>query len=187
MTIVPPKCEVFHVHASLFHWCCLDDGPSSRGTGGTPLMLIISQRAACLRKEEPGRRVRSSKNELRAVGGCEGAVRSGVWTETEHCVCKEKCSLADTYGVFCRTSVLLILECPDQTDLRHRLRMISHHLNVKQSNQTVSVSRPSAHPSLCVFCCRRMYMSWGDSAWAGEGKQCSVTSRRCYFVVRGNS
>lgn len=88
----PRACQP--VPLMLFGWWALP-----RGAGGTPLMLIISQRAACLRKEEPRRRVRSSKNKLRAAGGCEGEVRSGLWTETEHCVCKEKCSLADTYGV----------------------------------------------------------------------------------------
>lgn len=61
------------------------------------------------------------------------------------------------------------------------------YLTTSMSKQPNNFSLPSLCLPICLFCRRRRYMSWGDSPWAGVGKQCSVTSRSCYFTVRGNS
>ena len=82
-----------HSHNLLFHWHCLDDGALSKLADGTPLMFIrcfISQRAACLQMQKHGSRARTSRHELRAMGGHGQESGWGVQSETEQCVCKQK-------------------------------------------------------------------------------------------------
>lgn len=125
----------------------------------------------CLRKKNPGSRGSSSRDEVPAVTRgregqeCRDKTACKTFWSAHFCMSKPKRSSSQPSGCY---------------------------LTVSMSNKA---TKHFHLPSLClpifIFCCRPLDMCWGDNSWEGVGKcwylECSITSKTCYFTVRGNS
>lgn len=140
-------------------------------------------------RRSQGAELGPSRCELRAMGGQKGERGSGVQTDRAVYLQTEVQLSRRPTVCFARPLFCSFLHVQTKKIFVIDFRMLSHRLNVKQSNQTFQ--SPFPLPTLCMFCHRPMYMSWGDNSWGGAGQhwylQRSITSKTYYFTIRGNS